>query len=198
MKIVFVDAEFTGLHAATTLVSMGLVTFEGAPLYVSFNDYNRPQVTEWLQDNVLNLIDERMSVSTPEGFRRIADFLEGYAQGDPITLVSAGKAFDLILLFELWGARCPSGTAFHWHQWVPGYLCHRAHLDLDTLFVACGIDPDVDRDVYVGHAVSGTRHHALYDAQVVRECFLKLLREGLLPSGLRAKVLGDAVSAYAG
>ena len=43
-KIVFLDTEFTGEHIHTTLVSIGMVTLEGAELYLTLNDYDESQV----------------------------------------------------------------------------------------------------------------------------------------------------------
>lgn len=182
MKIVFFDNEYTGLRASTTLVAIGMVTLEGEQLGVAFDDYDRTQVNDWLRSNVLNLIDEQARVSTARGFSIVSGFLEAYSQGEPVTLVSAGKALDVVLLFELWRVTTAPHEQFHWHDHLPEYLRHRAHFDLDTLFFAAGIDPNIDRDEYIGHTIQGTRHEALFDAVVVRECFLKMVREGRLPA----------------
>lgn len=181
MKVVFVDTEYTGEHARTTLVSVGLVTLGGASLYVTLNDYARDQVTEWLRTHVLSLIDERESVSVREACERVDRFLRDYSQDEPVVLVSAGKATDLIQVFQLWQSRCPPGKYFHALYDLPPYLRHRWHMDLDTLFTVAGIDPSIDRDQFGGANVEGARHDALHDAKVVRECFLKLARCGLLP-----------------
>lgn len=46
LKIVFIDTEYTGEHALTTLVSVDLVTLEGNGLCLALNDYDRDQVTK--------------------------------------------------------------------------------------------------------------------------------------------------------
>ncbi len=193
MKIVFVDTEYTGEHAFTTLVSIGLVTLDGKELYVTLNDYARDQVTDWLKDNVLRFIDHRQSVSKKDACELISRFLETYSEGKNISLVSAGKVTDLILLFQLWHSLYPEKKYFHSLYDLPGYLRHRVHLDLDTLFFAAGVDENVDREVFVGNLGCGIRHHALYDARIVRECFLKLVRDGNLPS-VSNKLLDQALS----
>ena len=86
MKIVFIDAEFTGEHALTTLVSLGLVNLEGDQLYVSLNDYSEDQVTEWLRENVLNQIDSTKSISSKEAFKLVSEWLENYSNGEKNTL----------------------------------------------------------------------------------------------------------------
>lgn len=183
MKVVFVDTEYTGEHAFTTLVSVGLVTLEAETLYVTFDDYDRDQVTDWLREHVLFQIDDTSRVSTAEAFRRIASFLERYSAGAPVSLVSAGKATDLTQLFQLWHLAHPDKKYFHALYDLPDCLRHRAHFDLDTLFWAAGVDPHVDRETYVATAAAmpSRRHDALRDALIVRDCFLKLMASGRLP-----------------
>ncbi|MEA3346890.1 MAG: 3'-5' exoribonuclease [Candidatus Auribacterota bacterium] len=175
MKIVFIDNEFTGVHAFTTLISVGLVTFEGDSLYVSLNDYDKDQVSGWVKDNVLNMIDESKSVSSLEACKKVQIFLDNYSKGEKVSLVSAGKMTDIILFFQLWHSLHPGKKYFHL-SFLPEYLNHGAHYDLNTLFFIAGIDPDIDRAKFAGRKESN-RHHALDDAKIVRECFLKLVKD---------------------
>jgi hypothetical protein len=183
MKIAFVDTEYTGEHALMTLVSVGLVTLDSEALYVTLDDYDSDQVTDWLRQHVLSQIDDASRVSKAEAFRRIASFLERYSAGAPVSLVSAGKATDLIQLFQVWHLAHPEKKHFHALYDLPDFLRHRAHFDLDTLFWAGGVDPNVDRETFVTTAAAapGRRHDALRDALIVRDCFLKLIASGRLP-----------------
>ena len=52
MKIFF-DTEFTGIHQNTTLISIGLVTEDDHTFYAELSDYDRNQVDEWLEQNVI-------------------------------------------------------------------------------------------------------------------------------------------------
>lgn len=171
MKFAFVDAEFTGEHAKTTLVSLGIVGMGDEALSVTLNDYDADQVTPWLRENVLNLIDESKSVPSGEAYELVSEWFEAYSSGDRVSLVSAGKLTDLLLLFELWHHGFPERRYFHHLHCLPEYLNHAAHFDLPTILFLAGIDPNVDREQFSGHQLTGTRHEALYDALVVRECF---------------------------
>lgn len=51
---VFFDTEFTGLHQNTTLISIGLVDENNNTFYAEFNDYDKLQVDDWIQKNVVN------------------------------------------------------------------------------------------------------------------------------------------------
>ena len=63
-KIVFIDTEFTGEHAYTTLISIGVVTLDGRELYITLNDYDKDQITDWLKENVLADIDPEQLIFT--------------------------------------------------------------------------------------------------------------------------------------
>lgn len=177
MKLVFLDTEYTGEHAYATLVSLGLATLEGESLYLTLNDYDQDQVTDWLRDNVLNLIDESQNISSFAAYQKVSQWLEAYSAGDQIHLVSAGLGSDLLLLFELWRFARPELKYFHALHCLPAYLNHAKHFDLNTLFFVAGVNPDINRESFINYSLQGERHHALYDAQVVRECFLKLIKQ---------------------
>ena len=170
-KFAFIDAEFTGEHQRTTLVSLAVVGSDKQQIYLTFDGYNCEQVTPWLQENVLRYIDPKSCVSYLEGYRQLSAWFENYAQGAMVSLVSVGKTLDLILLFELWHQKYPERKYFHNLYCLPDYLNHSAHFDLPTIFWLAGLSPDLDREELVAGAISGQRHNALYDALVVRECF---------------------------
>jgi len=186
-KIVFLDTEFTGEHMGTTLVSLAMVTLEGEEFYVSVNDYDRNQVTDWLQENVLEYIDESQSTSSIEAYRNISAWLENYSDGDRIFIVSAGLAQDILLLYELFRFVTPE-QQFHALHCLPKYLKHHAAIDLNTLFRICGVMPDVNRADFAGMNEENMRHIAIDDARVVRGCFLKLEKTGRLDQLLETMI----------
>lgn len=50
---VFFDTEFTGLHKNTTLISLGCVDENGRTFYAEFTDYDKSQVDDWINENVI-------------------------------------------------------------------------------------------------------------------------------------------------
>jgi DNA polymerase III epsilon subunit-like protein len=190
VKLVFFDTEVTGEHARTTLVSAGFVTLEDDSLYVTFNDYDRDQVTDWLRENVLSQIDAATSLPSPAAFARIAGFLARYSAGEPVRLVSAGLGPDLMAILELWRHAFPERRYFHALHCLPDYLNHALHMDLNTLFQVTGHDPAMDRGAFVDDAKPERRHDALHDARIVRRCFLKLLQH---PEMARFRTAADHV-----
>jgi hypothetical protein len=179
-KFAFIDAEFTGEHQRTTLVSLAVVGLGDEHIYLTFNDYDRDQVTPWLEKNVLADIDSSYSLSYDEGYRLLDTWFNNYSQGDQISLVSVGKTLDLVLLFQLWHYGHPHRQYFHNLYCLPSCLNHSAHFDLPTIFWLAGLPPDQDRDVLAG-VIPGNRHNALHDALVVRECFLRCLHKSNFP-----------------
>jgi hypothetical protein len=175
MRIVFIDTEFTGEHAFTTLVSVGMVTLCGRELEVNLNDYDEGQVTDWLKENVIRYIDPKSRVNSKVALEKVKNFLNEYREGQQVHLVSAGKLSDVLLLFELWAQDFPDMKYFHCLHCLPDYLNHVGHLDLQTMFFVAGIHYEIDREEFAGMKEGGRRHNALYDAQVVRKCFLKLI-----------------------
>lgn len=182
MKFAFIDTEFTGEHARATLVSIGIVGMGDESLSISFTDYDRDQVTPWLRENVLVHIDESRALSRREAFPLIAQWFERYSAGERVSLVSFGKLFDLILLFELWHFAHPEQRYFHQLRDLPPYLNHSFHFDLETILSLAGFDPQCDRERFIEHSVAGHRHEALYDARVVRECFKRCMTKANFPA----------------
>jgi hypothetical protein len=172
----FIDAEYTGEHARTTLVSLAVVGEDGESVELVFDDFDRDQVTPWLEENVLAHLDMAKAVSRHEGWTRLVAWFEDYRRGRPVSLVSVGKTHDLVLLFELWHFACPERKYFHNLHCLPDWLNHAAHYDLPTVFFMRGLDPGLDRAAFLGaEAPAGRRHDALYDARVARACFMKCL-----------------------
>jgi hypothetical protein len=177
MKIIFIDTEFTGEHQNTTLVSIGIVTFEGVSLYITLNDYDASQVTPWLTENVLGGIDERTSVSSKDAAILINNFLNNYSDGEKIYVVSWGLSQDLILFFEIFKYLNGDNIEnYHYLHNLPNYLQHHCGIDLATLFIVSDVDLSISRAQYAGMD-NVDRHNSLSDAKVVRECFLRLIKE---------------------
>lgn len=176
MKYVFIDAEFTGEHACTTLVSLGIVTNEGDELYLTLNDYDEDQVTDWLRINVLSDIDPETRISSKQAYGKMAPWLEAYSGGKQVAVVSAGLGQDWMLMAELYKWGHPDARYFHSLYHLPDFLNHGRHLDLRTLFTITGHDPDMDRVEFADlQNHTGKRHNAVFDAHLARVCFHRLL-----------------------
>lgn len=177
---IFFDTEFTGLHQGTTLISIGLVSECGKTFYAEFNDYARVQLDEWLEKNVISKLslnpegkDEyACGISGELNKREVfgnADFIK---QGLEIWLNQFGDveiwsdclSYDWVLFCQIWG------HAFN----IPKNICY-IPFDICTLFRMRGIDPDISREEFAGIESKEHKHNALFDAEVIKKCYEKLM-----------------------
>jgi hypothetical protein len=176
MKIFF-DCEFTGLHKNTTLISIGLVTETGNSFYAEFNDYDKSQIDEWLQKNVIDNLHldttmwhyggyENMKVcgNTEEVQTKLRDWLN---QFDHCEMWSDCLSYDWVLFCNIFG------TAFDIPKNV-GYIPY----DLCTLFKVSGINPDINREEYARITdYTFNKHNALWDAMIIAKCYKRIVRD---------------------
>lgn len=194
---VFLDTELTGLHQNTTLISIGLVAEDDRYFYAELTDYDKSQVDEWIQENVINnLMFEPASEFECEHNSAVRhannpvgnDLFVGYShslrgashdvmealndwfdQFDEVIIWSDCYALDWVLLCNLFGHafNMPSSV-----NYIPR--------DISTLFEIKGIDPDINREEFSGYLGGygddeGQKHNAIWDARVIRACYRKLM-----------------------
>lgn len=183
MKI-FLDSEFTGLRQDTTLISIGLVTERGREFYAEFTDYDRLQVSDWIQRNV---VDNLIYTASIDSKKTIQHFTEGAHVGvmgttreiasvllswleenhlidkKPIKIWSDCPAYDWVLFCQLLGGALNLPTYIYY---IPFDICTRLE--------GKDIDPDVNREEFAGMADGAQKHNALWDAKVIKACYVKL------------------------
>jgi hypothetical protein len=182
---IFFDTEFTGLHQNTTLISIGLVAESGETFYAEFNDYDKNQIDEWLQTNVIaNLIHPSYALissnneRTPEGeiderfismkanTAMVKSRLEKWlSQFESIEIWSDCLAYDWVLFNQIFG-----------HAFSIPKNVYYIPFDICTLMKIKGIDPDVSREDFTSFAtIEGKKHNALYDAKIIKSCYDRLI-----------------------
>ena len=62
------------------------------------------------------------------------------------------------------------GTSFD----LPDYI-YPYPMDICTLFRYKGIDPDISREEFSGYDKKDNKHNALFDSEVIKACFEKLV-----------------------
>lgn len=181
MKNLFLDMEFTGLVQNTTLISIGLIDEDGRSFYGEMTDYDKSMVDEWLESNVISQLilggeeawggGDYYLESRDDGestlFRGpmvdlkevLLDWLNHYDEDEKVRVVSDCYAWDWVLFCEIFGGGLSLPSVVHY---IP--------LDLATMFERSGIDPDVNRESFVGNA-DPRKHNALHDAKIIKECY---------------------------
>lgn len=175
MLRIFFDTEFTGLHQKTTLVSIGCVAEDGRQFYAELTDYDALQVDDWLRDNVL----AHLALDKDEGFyaEETCRSLTGTRKvvalalrlwlasfGETIEMWSDCLAYDWVLFCELFGGALNVPKCVYY---IPFDIC--------TMLKIKDIDPDVNREEFAGMTDKGRKHNALWDAQVIRACYQRLV-----------------------
>ena len=179
MTKVFLDTEFTGLHQQTTLVSIGMVSECGKTFYAEFNNYDLNQIDQWLQENVIDNLTLN-GYDIDKDYHPYSDSVEYFGsteeiegaighwlhQFDKVEIWSDCLAYDWVLFNQIWG------HAFK----IPDHVYY-IPFDICTVMKIKGVDPDISRESYadMDGDVDGAKHNALWDAQVIRKCYEKLM-----------------------
>lgn len=188
MTKVFFDTEFTGLHQYTTLISIGLISECGKTFYAEFNDYDRTQIDEWLQNNVINNLkfkepkqgEGEYYVATRSEENKVPNdlyksfsielrdetsvikhqLLQWLEQFEQVEIWSDCLSYDWVLFNQIFG------HAFN----IPKNVYY-IPFDICTLFKIKGIDPDINREEFANMKDGSQKHNALWDAKVIKRCF---------------------------
>lgn len=205
--IISYDAEFTGLHKDTTLISIGMIS-DTAFFYAEFTDYDRSQVDEWLKEHVIDNLsfndkDDFIShiggnsysvIMKGNGIEVAVELLawlryqsESHNNAQ-IHILSDCYAYDWVLLNNL---ICDGGEAIN----TPSFINY-IPIDFSTALYMANIDPDINRENLVGsdellndiaesdlftNLLNGVsaKHNSLWDAIIVSIGF-KALQDKLL------------------
>ena len=169
---IFLDTEFTGLHQNTTLISIGLISETGETFYAELTDYDKTQIDDWLQENVISnlflseydnaaIITKWTLKSNTESVRYALD--NWFKQFDEVEIWSDCLSYDWVLFNQIWGHAFSIPKSIYY---IPFDIC--------TMFELKGIDPDINREEFSGLKNDAQKHNALWDAKVIKECYFKL------------------------
>lgn len=179
MTKIFFDTEFTGLRQSTTLISIGLVSDCGKSFYAEVPDYDKSQVTRWIQENVidkLTLNDWLIGIDEKDGHTKVkcGHYDLRYYLGEWLKQFERVEMWSDVLSYD-WVLLC---NIFGWAPNLPENICY-IPFDIATLFKLKDIDPDINREKFafdfMYEDVASQKHNALYDANVIRLCYEKLM-----------------------
>lgn len=181
----YFDTEFTGLHAGTTLVSIGIVAENGKKFYAESADYDESQCDDWIKENVLTRTilagndalaarlgaDENTTVilGGKEDIRH--ELTEWLKQFDDVQIISDVCHYDMVLLIDIFG------TAFDLPKNVSA-VCYDINQDIARhygIFQREAFDKSregIVSELY-GQQIEGEKHNALYDAEVIKAIYEK-------------------------
>lgn len=176
-NLIFFDTEFSGLNPYTgEILSIGMVKMNGEELYLEIK--HEGEVSEWVSEKLLpNLTESK--VSREEACKKILGFagdkkpLNVSASGKPF-LVSYVCEYDAAFLYKLLGVNDAHGNRDLPYHWIV--------LDFASMLFSLGKDPTdfpseskraLAKELGIDLAKYRS-HHALDDAKLLREVYLKL------------------------
>lgn len=186
----YFDCEFTGLRKDTTLISIGIVAENGKKFYAEFTDYDKNQCDGWIEDNVLRNLKNRYNNENYLSFKPEITELSGkedfilnhlkiwldYLDEENFQFVSDVCHYDFVLLIDLFGSA--------WD--LPKNItpsCHDINQDIAEYYGISEKDAfDRSREEILqelcGETIKGDKHNALYDAEVIKVIYEKIVTEG--------------------
>lgn len=179
---VFFDCEFTGLHQYTTLISIGLISECGKTFYAELTDYDKSQIDQWLQENVIDNFtipsylednnsriyyrnkEDKSEINYKGDLKDLKNVLQDWLnQFELVEMYSDCLSYGWVLFNQIFG------HAFN----IPKNIYY-IPFDLCTAFKIKGIDPDINREEFADYFTNSRKHNALHDAIVIKTCFEKL------------------------
>lgn len=187
---IYFDTEFTGLHQNTTLISLGMISECGREFYAEFTDYDKSQIDDWLQENVINklFLEKEGPTATKYPLEHPNHKNDWYFKGTKEKMMQGGYleyflkqferieiwsdclSYDWVLFCQLWG-----------HAFKIPKNIYYIPFDICTTFKEKGLNPDFPRETFVFDEpelrkfTGDQKHNALWDARVIKACHEKLL-----------------------
>lgn len=186
----YFDMEFTGLKKDTTIISLGIVDQNGRSIYLEYTDYNKSDVDDWIQENVIkNTIflkddikeiephvtengTDAVVIGNTEYNRQVLKYWLSLYDNEDIQFVSDVCHYDMVLLIDALyghGLNIPSNVSID---------CHNINQDIAAYKkISVKEAADVVRESLVAKEIEGMKvqkHNALFDALVIRLIYNKI------------------------
>ncbi len=165
-NIIFFDSEFSSMDPYVgEILSIGMVTYDGREMYLELE--HNGKVSDWVKENILPTLTTK-KVSRDDAVKKIYEFV-GVKKPYLIAYVDV---YDVVYSYKLFGDM--KETPFNW---MP--------LDFASMLFALGINPKSyqpkNKENFFDKLGVDTAkyhiHHALDDAKLLREVYLKLLEK---------------------
>lgn len=166
-NIIFWDTEFSSLDPYKgELLSIGLVRINGEGLYLELEP--KAEIDPWVKANVLPYLTGP-KVDPKKAIQLIHDFI---GESKPYSIAYVNQ-YDSVYLYKILKSM-RLDNPFHW---LP--------IDFASILFGMGFDPESyyfndKNNFFKKIGVDATKyreHHALDDAKLLREVYLKLLKE---------------------
>ncbi|HXI85650.1 MAG TPA: hypothetical protein VNL17_16340 [Verrucomicrobiae bacterium] len=155
-NVIFYDTEFSNLDPYTgEILSIGMVKISGEELYLEL-EHTGP-VGDWVKEHIIPTLKSPRA-TREEARQRIKEFV---GDGKPYA-VSYVNAYDTLYFYKLFG--------------VDNQPCYWLPVDLSSIIFGVGKDPEKLLEFAAELGINTkqyTQHHALHDARLVRDVYMK-------------------------
>lgn len=158
---IFFDTEFSDLKQDAELISIGMITEHGDKYYLELS-FDESKASGWVKEHVIPYLSSSEYKSPEYSIHRWLQLVAGASPTCKVTMISDCYAYDWVLFCALF------------EEGLPGFINY-IPVDLATLFYAAGADPDVGREEFAGVCGADQKHNSMWDAEVIKRCFDKLL-----------------------
>lgn len=180
--LAFIDFEFSGLHMKTTPISIGIVTDSGYKFYAEFNDYDKSQCDDWINENVINKLEfnqyfhylendeENKSVKLKNNKEKISESLNIWLkQFKNIEFWGDSISYDWLLFIDVLGL----GNKM---RKLPNNFYSNNAFDIATI-----LHVNYDKTKTNRHELLGiekiNQHNSLYDAEITMKLYNKFVKK---------------------
>jgi hypothetical protein len=179
---IFFDSEFTGLIKDTTLISLCFISENGDSFYAEFTDYDKSQVDEWIQANIIYklLYNSKRHFSEKDYDTKFKKWV--FKDEKNVVLKHLKEWFNLIghedVRYKFWG----DFPVYDWilitdlfggHKFLPSNFCIRP-FDISVLFEISGLYYATNRYKFAELDASNM-HNCSYDTLAIKKCYEKLM-----------------------
>jgi DNA polymerase III epsilon subunit-like protein len=165
-NIIFLDTEFSSLDPYKgEVLSIGLVKLSGEELYLELI-YDGP-LDDWVEENIIPTLKQK-KLSRKEAIKKMKKFV-GIKKPFMISYVNQ---YDAVYTYKLFG------KGYEPFNWIP--------IDFASILFGMGVNPESycpedKRNFFKKIGVDTEKfkhsHHALDDAKLLREVYLKMVKK---------------------
>lgn len=168
-NIIFLDTEFSSLNPYEgEILSIGLVKLNGEELYLELE--HDGEMDKWVKKNILPTLTQQ-KVSRIEAVKKIKQFV---GRGKPYAVTYVSQ-YDTLYVYKLFTKKLFNDCK-HPFFWLP--------IDFASVLFAMGIDPGAyypedKKNFFKEIGINASKyksHHALDDARLLREVYLKMAK----------------------
>lgn len=182
----YFDTEFTGLRNDSDLISIGIVSECGKSFYAEFTDYDKSQVDEWIEDNVIsnllfndytdtgvvisnNMNNFKMKANKKSIREKLTKWLNQFKK---IYIFSDVLGYDWILFRKLFNDNVPEHV--YYIPCVLSELLYSNGVNNNIKLIDYAMLTKKEKKWFKDNSLR--KHNSFYDAYIIKKCHNNLFK----------------------